>query len=357
MQVINFNKYLNCIVLVLLFLAIEISPYFEYYEYDKNMALNAEIAMLRETDNVIIYKVYYDSPMGGRVPALLSIPKSGEPSFPCIIFLHGYGGKKENILDATDYVAQLGYAVFAIDAQYHGERKVPGVELYSPNFTRTINGIIQTVIDLRRGIDFLETVEKIDSSRIGYLGASMGGILGAIFISVEPRVKAAVLIVPGGNMSLMIKESKHPSVSLIREYIQKTGLSYDYLQKMLDPIDPINFIEYYSPRPVQFHCGVYDDIVPAEACRQLYDRAREPKEIYWYESGHALKPEELVVLRAINFFNKHLKAVKPTKVENKEYYIVKLENIPDYSLLILLAWIILLSIATAVYILYKLKKI
>jgi dipeptidyl aminopeptidase/acylaminoacyl peptidase len=63
---------------------------------------------------------------------------------------------------------------------------------------------------MRRGLDFLETLDFIDRERIGYAGGSMGGIIGAIFIGVEPRVKAAVLAVGGGNMSLMVRESEHP---------------------------------------------------------------------------------------------------------------------------------------------------
>ncbi|MEM2586724.1 MAG: alpha/beta fold hydrolase [Candidatus Bathyarchaeia archaeon] len=276
----------------------------KYYDYDKSLPLNASEEVVEESENYKIVKAYFDSVNGERVPALLSIAK-GRDKIPCIVFLHGYGGSKEDIRGLAILIAKEGYGVIAIDAAYHGERKVPGKELYSPNINDTLRGTIQTVIDLRRAVDYLETRPEIDVNKIGYVGGSMGGILGAIFIGVEPRIKAAVLIVAGGNMSLMIRESQHYTMSAVREHLQKEGISYEELQRILDPIDPINFIKYFSPRPVVFHLGRHDVIVPAEAGRQLYEAAGEPKWVYWYDAGHNL-PLDLVAARILDFMDKNL---------------------------------------------------
>jgi len=282
-----------------------------YYEYDRSLPLNPEIAKADEGENLVVYRVYYESVNGVRVPALLAVPRTRAPPYPCIVFLHGYGGRKEDALELASIAAPLGYAVFAIDAVYHGERSVPGRQLYSPDLEDSRRGIIQTVLDLRRGVDLLETLEFIDEDRIGYAGGSMGGIIGAIFIGVEPRVKAAVLAVGGGNMTLMIRESEHPAVPPIRERIESEGIRWEDLEELMRPVEPLNFIWRFSPRPLQLHCGKYDRIVPAEAQRQLAERAGEPKEVYWYESGHSL-PMEQVVPRAIEFFDVHLKGEKPS---------------------------------------------
>jgi len=114
-----------------------------------------------------------------------------------------------------------------------------------------------------------------------------------------------VLIVAGGNMSLMIRESQHHTMPAIREYLQKEGITYEDLQKMLDPIDPINFIGYFAPKPVVFHLGKFDRIVPAEAGRQLYEKAGEPKQVYWYDTGHDV-PLDLVLARILDFMDRNL---------------------------------------------------
>lgn len=290
-----------------------------YYEYNSSTPLNPLITEAYREPFLVVYRVYYDSVNGTRVPALLTVPRVGKPPYPCIVFLHGYGGRKEDAVPLARVAALRGYAVFSIDAVYHGERRVPGKELYSSDLKDSRRAVIQTVIDLRRGIDFLETLEFIDSSRIGYAGGSMGGILGAIFVGVEPRVKAAVIVVGGGNVTLMLQRSEHPAIPPIREYVLRANLSWDRVGKFLEPVEPLNFIWRFAPRPIQFHCGKHDDIVPAEAQRQLVERAGDPKEIYWYDTGHDV-PLNVVVPRALDFFDRHLKGA--TGIEEKIPYML-----------------------------------
>jgi len=347
----------SVIVILYLLLSIHIAPwtlcsedYLDLYSYDKRMPLNAVEELVREGDRYVVYKVYFDSVNGERVPALLILPKV-KGKVPCIVFLHGYGGSKEDILPLTDLAASEEYALIAIDAEYHGERKEEGKALYSTNIEDSVKSIIQTVIDLRRAVDYIETRPEIDADRIGYVGGSMGGILGAIFIGVEPRIKAAALLVAGGNMSLMIRESQHSAIPPIREYLKLNNISYEELQRMLDPVDPINFIGKFSPRPVVFHLGKYDRIVPAEAGEQLYRHAGEPKTVYWYDSGHDL-PLELVVARVLDFMDRELKNRRLMFYETREFkywlsrYIIP--SIITVTAILLLTYVFRRKIANAV---------
>ena len=86
-------------------------------------------------------------------------------------------------------------------------------------------------------------------------------------------------------------------------------------------MDPVNFIAIFSPRPVVFHLGKYDRIVLAEAGEQLYRAAREPKSVYWYDSGHDL-PLELVLSRILDFMDRELMGKNPVFHETK-YWISK----------------------------------
>jgi cephalosporin-C deacetylase-like acetyl esterase len=283
-----------------------IEEYVRLYEYDRSVPLNPGISKFIEKGSYIAYKIYYDSVGGQRVPTIFTVCKYVSPPYPCILFLHGYGGRKEDVIPIADVLSARGYSLLSIDALYHGERSMPGKVLYSPDIDELKANVIQTIIDLRRAIDFLETRIEIDSGRIGYIGGSMGGIFGALLVGVESRVKAAVIIVGGGNIPLMIKTSRHYSVPPIRSRIETLGITYEQLEHILAPIDPINFIHLASPRPLQFHCGRYDDIVPAETQRQLAEKASEPKEVYWYDAGHGL-PLEPMASRIIGFLDKYLK--------------------------------------------------
>ena len=71
------------------------------------------------------------------------------------------------------------------------------------------DGLRQTVVDLMQLVRVIEAgvdihgdgVPNLDPSRIYYAGLSLGGIYGTVFLAVEPRVRAGVLIVPGGPLS------------------------------------------------------------------------------------------------------------------------------------------------------------
>ncbi len=291
---------------ILKVILMSLGEYLKIYEYDKSRPLNVELSKFSEKANYIAYKVYYSSVEDVRVPALFTVPKMNRQKYPCIVFLHGYGGRKEDVLPLADLFSTEGYAFLSIDAPFHGERVEPGRVLYSPNIEELKSNVIQTIFDLRRGVDFLEQRGEIHADRIGYAGGSMGGIIGALFISVEPRIKAAVIVVGGGNLPLMIRESRHYSAPPIREELRRRRLSYDELSEVLAPIDPMNFIHLFAPKPIQFHCGKYDDIVPAETQRLLAEKAGEPKEVYWYESGHGI-PLEPMLKRVLKFFRDNLK--------------------------------------------------
>ena len=57
--------------------------------------------------------------------------------------------------------------------------------------------LVKWVKDFSRSVDYLETREDIDTSKIGYFGWSWGGRMGAIIPAVEDRLKLIMLVVPG----------------------------------------------------------------------------------------------------------------------------------------------------------------
>jgi len=110
-----------------------------YYEYEQSLPLDVSEEMLVDESGYRILKVYFDSVNGERVPGLLSLPEK-EEKVPCVVFLHGYGGNKDDVLVGARLIAKEGYAIISIDAEYHGERREEGKELYSPNVTDSVRG-------------------------------------------------------------------------------------------------------------------------------------------------------------------------------------------------------------------------
>jgi cephalosporin-C deacetylase-like acetyl esterase len=283
------------------------------FNYDASKPLNPRWVELQGNPSFRLYKVFYDSVNGEKVPALFFEPTKAAAPYPCIIMQHGYSSNKESakgmgMLDLT----RAGYAVFAIDAQYHGERKAPGKDIFSTDIESDAKAMVQTVIDLRRAVDLLQRRQGVDPNRISYIGVSMGAILGAIFAGVEPRVKAPVLVVGGGDWKTLVGRSKiGPAIKLRGEIESGRIASVDALAGKLAYVEPLNFIWRVSPRPVLLINNKHDTIVPTEANKLLQQAAREPKEIVWLDgmpgdpSGH-VPPIKEVVSKSLEWWGKNL---------------------------------------------------
>lgn len=277
------------------------------FGYDKSLPLQPEVSELEETTGYKVFKVTYRSARDQRVPAVFIVPKGKEgEKLPCVILMHGLGGDKNMFKMMWGTLTSAGYALFAIDAQYHGERKPKDpVQIFGVHPYLTRDALTQTVIDLRRAVDFLATRNEIDPQRIGYLGASMGGIIGSMFAGVDTRVQAPILLVAGGNWKILMEQSTLPNVAEGRE---KRLEQASAALKILDPIDPVHWVGKISPRPVLFINGDGDTVVPVASNKALHEAAKEPKQVVWYKGPHVPPPTELPSLLSVimNWLNTHL---------------------------------------------------
>ena len=61
--------------------------------------------------------------------------------------------------------------------------------------------------DVGRSIDYLESRPDIARDRLGFLGLSWGSAMAPLFLALEPRIKAAVLLGPGFFMQAALPEA------------------------------------------------------------------------------------------------------------------------------------------------------
>ncbi len=180
------------------------------FAYEKDYPLHARITGSFQMKDQTFEQFAFDSYHGGSVPGFLALPEKGDAPYPVVLLLHGITGKKENWLqdqftNGSKVVHGLlaqGYAVLALDAQYHGARLVnndyiePGNMVFKRKWLiRYSHLVTQTVVDYRRAIDYLESRQDIDPQRMGVLGYSMGGHMAFVLGANEPRVKAVVACV------------------------------------------------------------------------------------------------------------------------------------------------------------------
>ncbi len=280
------------------------------FGYDKNLPLMADEQPGTDGQGYKVIKVSYYSANNQQVPALLALPatvKEGE-KLPCLIMMHGLRQNKTALSILWPAFIRAGYAVFSIDAQYHGDRKpkVP-VDLFGLSVYSTRDMLVQTTIDLRRGIDYLETRKEIDPHRIGYAGFSMGGIVGTLVSAVDSRIQAPVLALAGGDWRLMFANTKLPNAERARQLapdLAAVGID------ALDPVDPVRWVARIAPRPVLFINGDHDTTVPVVSGKALQDAASQPKEVFMYKGGHVPSFTEFprVITKIIDWLDANVKS-------------------------------------------------
>jgi cephalosporin-C deacetylase-like acetyl esterase len=270
-------------------------PVAKYYEYDHDLPLLDSIRPIKDTTDYNLSYITYRSIHDNKVTGLLSVPKEGEAPFPVIILMHGLGDRKtvDYVEVGNKYLLDAGYAVLRLDISNHGDRFKYDYDFDLTDGYRywTRGMITQTVFDLRRAIDFIQTRNELDPQRVGYFGISLGGIIGTLFCSVDDGVKVPVIVLAGGNLNLMFG---------------KKALSED-TKDFLSIIDPINFVAMISPRPLLMINAENDDVVPPITSKLLFKAAKEPKKIIWYPTKHHDIPIDKVYPDGIHWFDEYLK--------------------------------------------------
>jgi formylglycine-generating enzyme required for sulfatase activity/dienelactone hydrolase len=240
--------------------------YEELYSYDRS-ALDAKIESVDDTSpywrrQQITFNAAYGNE---RVIAYLFLPKSASPPYQTIVFFPGSDARSSRTygdahLYAVDFLIKSGRAVMFPVYKGTFER------LGKPPQQGSIADRDQTIEqgkDLRRSLDYLETRDEIDRSRVGYYGFSWGSAQGAIFVALENRFKVAVFA-DGGIQARWIPRPE---------------------------TDPVNFAPHIKI-PVLMVNGRYDFVLPLETSQlplfRLLGTPPADKRHVLLDSGHGL---------------------------------------------------------------------
>jgi dienelactone hydrolase len=225
-----------------------------------------------------IRRVRYVGASGVRVPAILWQPAGAGALAPAVVLQHGANTSKEDyyIQAPARRWAKHGWTVLAIDLAEHGERatSTPSDPLVRRRLIGKPAFVEQSVGDLSAGVDVLAETAGVDADRIGYVGFSLGGMLGTVFAAREPRIAAAAVVIAG-------------SFAYTR-YWERGVTDEDRRRRRTaaEATDPAFFAGAIAPRPFLMVNTVDDPIFPREAVETLFAAAREPKELRWRPGTH-----------------------------------------------------------------------
>ena len=145
-------------------------------------------SVLNESDRFTSYLIDYPSD-GLTITGVMQVPV-GEGPFPVILMNHGFFSRSVyNPGDGTDrasaFLAEHGYITLASDYRSWAGSDIGNSFFYS--------GLVIDVINL---LNVIPSIKAADPERVGMWGHSMGGGITMKVLTIDQRIKAAVLYSP-----------------------------------------------------------------------------------------------------------------------------------------------------------------
>jgi dienelactone hydrolase len=230
------------------------------------------------------------------VPALVIRPLGPVERLPAVVVLHGLGGTKEGMAPLMEELARRGYLALAIDARWHGERG-PGLQAAMIRAYRNERGhpyVFDTVFDLFRTLDYLQTRPDVDPQRLGMIGVSMGGQETWLTAALDPRVKVAVPVIGVNSFRWQAEHDRwHARANLLPQVYEavRADLGEPAVDTrvyraawarltpgLMDRFDGPHLLPLIAPRPLLVLNGETDPLVPVEAARLAAESAHRAYE-------------------------------------------------------------------------------
>ena len=257
------------------------------------VALSPTTRPMPDRDGLLVTHLVITAEPGQTVPALIleSRPVTKKPA---VILLHGTGGHKEDNLPLATTLAKRGFVAVVLDGRYHGERCRDGkgsVDYFAAISQAYADGkshpwLFDTVYDVTRMIDYLQTRDDVDANRIGLMGISKGGMECYLTAAYDDRVAVAVPCISAQSFAWgLTNDAWHKRVGTVQGAFDQAA-KYDgvdtpdaafvkkFYDRLLPGIDGIldgpSVIPTIRPRPLLTINGETDGINPLPGVKLVH---------------------------------------------------------------------------------------
>jgi dipeptidyl aminopeptidase/acylaminoacyl peptidase len=216
----------------------------------------------------------------------------GRAKRPAVAICHGYPGDTKN-MDLAEELALNG--MVALVFYYQGAWGSGGK--YS---------LTKLEVGARDAVAYLRTLSYVDPERIGLVSHSMGALPLTKTMSLDPTIKTGVLMSPASDTGIMGDKARivETSKRLAEMAVGKlSGVTQESLLKDLKDVaketNPIELVPKIRA-PLMVVMGSMDNVTPPDACRRLFDAAKEPKRWVLIEGAdHGYSEHRIPLIRAV----------------------------------------------------------
>jgi len=207
---------------------------------------------------------------GRRVDGFLAVPP-GKGPFPAVLYLHGSGGDRSQMIVPATWLAARGVAALTITMP---QTPSVGGESAHAQLVADRKAVVATIVAARRAVDALQRLPEVKPDRIGFVGFSAGARMGAILAGVEPRIRAFDLLSGG---SPPVEDYARQAPADLRPAVRRE----------LGAVDPLRWVARARPGTILIQDGRQDEVVPRTSLQALAKAAGAAAEARWYDQGHS----------------------------------------------------------------------
>jgi len=262
------------------------------------VALAPRVATWPVTNGVAQFHFSFATDKTQRVTGVLMKDENKRGRRPVVIALHGTGGSKANIFALCRKLATNGFVAVAIDGRYHGERRssFKGTEEYQNAILRAWRDTLEhplyydTVWDVMRLVDYLQTRKDVDAKRIGLIGISKGGIESYLAAAADQRIAVVVPCLGVQSFRWALEHNAWPArvgtIPTAFEAAAKaagvTSPDLAFVKSFYDRVVPGIYGEFdgpkmlplIAPRPLLIINGDSDSLTPLPGLKECTDAAQ-----------------------------------------------------------------------------------
>ncbi|HZR80631.1 MAG TPA: hypothetical protein VFD92_06010 [Candidatus Binatia bacterium] len=294
------------------------------------------------------------------VPFVLTIPTGGDLArLPVAIAHHGFNASRVTGFASAETAARAGVAVLAIDAFQHGERAasardqvnsirggIPGPDGFAETEPLDVSARVFGVLGaapglegfpgysvgtlLQFGADVASTARAVregelsravgaalsepialDPTRVGFIGNSLGAVVGASALVAEPTLRAGVQNVQPGSIVETLVESPEfrPLVEVV--FLPRLGVTgeFDEVERhlildplvdlsrwVIEPADPLALAPYLVRDPVRpggpaeilFQIASLDEVAATLATASMIEASAAPRVTRYDPAAHGM---------------------------------------------------------------------
>lgn len=227
-------------------------------------------------------------PENDQVRLRVILPTDTFGPVPVVVLLHYWGATDVSLeRNIARRLAEAGVASVIMPLPYHLDRtpagSFSGQMAVEPNVPKLIATMTQSVYDVRRTVDWIESRPEFRRDQIGISGTSLGAMVSSLAFAVEPRFSSSCFLLGGVDVTHILWHSSR--VVEQRESLRRQGYTEDRLRAELSPIEPLNQLQRADMRPSFAIAAKFDSVVPSADAEKLIG-ALGNVQVTWLDTGH-----------------------------------------------------------------------